>query len=86
MKLRLFVAGTSPQSVAAVANLREILIDHPEAEVEIVDVLTDPGLALGEGVFVTPTLVRLLPLPVRKIFGSLDHRERVRLALALDAI
>ena len=79
MMLRLYVAGDGPNSVAARANLRRLLAGRDPAtfHVEIVDCWQQPLRALDEGVLVTPTLVRLEPLPVQTIVGSLSNRERV---------
>ena len=79
VRLRLYVAEGAPNSVRAVANLRR-LVDSElsgRAEIELVDVLTEPERALLDKILVTPTLVRLEPLPVRRIVGTLDHVERV---------
>lgn len=87
MLLRLYVAGHAPNSAAALTNLRALLPAGETAEgsveLEVVDVLKDPGRALAEGVLVSPTLVRLSPLPVVRIVGSLSDRQTVRLALGL---
>jgi circadian clock protein KaiB len=81
------VAGRAPNSVLALTNLRALLaagqLEDGALELEVVDVLKDPGRALEEGVLVSPTLVRLSPLPVVRIVGSLNDRETVRLALGL---
>ncbi len=87
LRLRLYVAGRAPNSVLALTNLRALLaagqLEDGALELEVVDVLKDPGRALEEGVLVSPTLVRLSPLPVVRIVGSLNDRETVRLALGL---
>lgn len=74
-KFRLYVAGDSPNSLQATANLRAFCAEHlPDLhQIEIVDVLHEPKRALDEGVFLTPTLVRLSPQPVRKIIGTLKE-------------
>lgn len=86
--LRLYVAGNAPNSAAAMTNLRALL---PEGEtssdsvvLEVVDVLREPARALDEGITASPTLVRLSPLPVVHIVGSLSDRETVRAALGLS--
>jgi circadian clock protein KaiB len=86
-KFRLYVAGDGPHSVQAIANLQALCQEHlPERhEIEIVDVLKDPQRALAEKVMLTPTLVKILPGPVRKIIGSLSHPETVRQALGLPS-
>jgi circadian clock protein KaiB len=82
---KIYVAGAAPNSLRAIANLYAILRQYlPEKHsVEIIDVLEDPLVALRDGILVTPTLVRLNPLPVRKVLGSLDDRETVLAALGL---
>jgi circadian clock protein KaiB len=81
--LRLYVAGNSPNSVRAVANATAICAGHPDAryKLEIVDLLKFPKRALADGVIVTPTLVRLRPLPVQRIVGNLSDTAGVLLAL-----
>ncbi len=73
LRLRLYVAGESPNSVAALRNLRALLAAHPSREVEldVVDVLKDPEAGSRDGVLVTPMLIKLAPAPERRIFGSL---------------
>lgn len=83
--LRLYVAGQAPNSVAALANLRALLLEGADgaANVEVVDVLKEPARALADGVVVSPTLLRLRPLPLVRIVGNLSNREAVRHALGL---
>jgi circadian clock protein KaiB len=82
---KMYVAGAAPSSLRAIANLyaimRQFLPD--QHSVEIIDVLEDPLVALRDGILVTPTLIKLNPLPLRKIVGSLDDRETVLTALGL---
>ncbi len=84
LQLRLFVAGSAPNSLRALANVKIICDEHfPAAyQLEIVDVLTHPDRALIEGVIVTPTLVKLSPPPVQRMIGSLGDTSRVLLTLA----
>lgn len=79
LQLRLYVAGDSPHSVAARANLDRIARDHlpPDHDIEIIDVVGDPGRALADGVFLTPALVRVAPLPKRVIVGNLTDTRAV---------
>jgi circadian clock protein KaiB len=81
--LRLYVAGNSPNSVRAIANANAICAGHPEVgyKLEIVDLLKFPKRALADGVIVTPTLVKLRPLPVQRIVGNLSDTAEVLLAL-----
>ena len=85
LSLRLYVAGDGPNSSEARANLRNILECRPDTryELEVVDSLQEPQRALIDGVIVTPTLVRLTPLPVRKIIGTLKETLTVVAALGL---
>ena len=83
--LRLYIAGRTARSLKAVANLESICRDHlcENYDVDIVDILVDPIRALEEGVLVTPTLVKLSPLPVKTIVGDLSDRETVLFSLDL---
>ena len=83
LRLRLYVAGNAPNSVRAIANAKRICDDHYPLvyELEIVDVIDEPLRALADGILVTPTLLRLLPLPISKVIGNLDDTEQVLLAL-----
>jgi circadian clock protein KaiB len=81
--LRLYVAGNAPNSVRAIANARAICDEHFTAghHLEIVDLLEHPRRALADGVIVTPTLVKLSPLPAQKIIGDLSDTTQVLLTL-----
>ena len=83
LRLRLYVAGHAPNSVRAVANVRAICDEHFASghELEIVDLLEHPKRALADGIIVTPTLLKLLPLPVQRVIGSLSDTNQVLLAL-----
>jgi len=83
--LRLYVAGESPKSLRAFANLKRLCenhMDHPY-EIEIVDLLENPKLAKGDEILAVPTLVRRLPAPMRKIIGDLSDEDRVLVGLQL---
>ncbi len=84
-QLRLYVAGQTPKSLAAFANLRKICEEHLAGKyrIEIVDLLLNPKLARGDQILAIPTLVRRLPPPVRKIIGDLSNTERVLVGLDL---
>ncbi|MCB9958087.1 MAG: circadian clock protein KaiB [Rhodospirillaceae bacterium] len=86
-RLILFITGGTSASDAAVRNLRALcrlnLADRHE--LDIVDVLLEPGRAAGEGIVATPTLVRVLPEPQRRVFGDLADSCAVMAALELDA-
>jgi len=87
-KFRLYVAGDAENSLAAIANLREIceLCLPARHQVELIDVLLDPMRALADGILMTPTLVKLTPLPVRRIVGSLSQIKTVLQTLGLPAL
>lgn len=82
-KLRLYVAGASPKSLKAFANLRKLCEEHLRGryEIEIIDLVKQPALARTDDIVVIPTLVRALPEPIRKIIGDLSDPERVMLSL-----
>lgn len=84
-RFRLYVAGEAPNSIQAIANLAALCRAHlPDRhEIEIIDVFREPKRALAESIFMTPTLVVLAPLPVRKIIGTLSRTQTVLLALGL---
>jgi circadian clock protein KaiB len=84
--LRLYIAGQGPNSLRAVANLHAICGGQGKgrARLEIVDILENPLLALADGVMVTPTLMRLSPLPVRVIVGDLSKSQSVRQLLEAE--
>jgi circadian clock protein KaiB len=80
MRLRLYVAGDGPNSLAAVANIRIICdtLITPRPHLEIIDLVTHPQSAAAAGILVTPTLVRVAPLPPYKIFGDLRDLAAVQ--------
>lgn len=86
-KFRLYIAGDGPNSAQAMVNLDAICREHlaDRHEVEVVDVLREPQRALADLVMLTPLLVKLSPVPVRKIIGSLSQRETVLHALGLPS-
>jgi circadian clock protein KaiB len=88
IRFRLYVAGDAPNSAQAVANLRALCRRHlPDRhEIEIVDVLRSPKLALTNGIFMTPTLVRISPGPALHIIGTLSRPEPILQALGLETI
>lgn len=86
LRLRLFVAGNAPNSQQARENLLTVLdaaLVH-DAEIEIIDCLAEPLRALEEGIFVTPTLVKLAPHPREIVVGALTNLDRIRRVLSLD--
>ena len=87
-KLRLFVTGRTAQSQRAINNLRDICENEIQSayEVEVIDVLEHPELAERDKILATPTLVKRLPEPMRKIIGDLSDREKVLLGLNLELL
>lgn len=85
VKLRLYVAGQTPRSLAALSNLKRICAKHLDGkyELEVVDLIKNPQLAQGDQILAIPTLVRNLPQPIRKIIGDLSNEERVLVGLNL---
>ena len=83
--LRLYVAGQTPKSTLAFANLKKICEEHLAGryQIEVIDLLENPHLASSDQILVIPTLVRKLPVPVRKIIGDLSNSERVLIGLDL---
>lgn len=77
-ELRLYVAGQTPKSLAAFANLKEICETHLRGKyrLEVIDLLANPELARGDEIVALPTLIRRLPPPVKRIIGDLSNRER----------
>jgi circadian clock protein KaiB len=86
--LRLYVAGQTPKSLAAFANLKAICEEHLKGKytIEVVDLLENPQLASGDQILAIPTLVRKLPPPIRKIIGDLSNTERVLVGLDLKPL
>ncbi|MEA2297864.1 MAG: circadian clock protein KaiB [Solirubrobacteraceae bacterium] len=83
--LRLYIAGQSPRSLHALANLRSLCEEHLAGryEIEIIDLVEHPALARSDEILAIPTLVRRLPPPLRKIIGDLSNTERVLVGLRL---
>jgi circadian clock protein KaiB len=84
-ELRLYVAGHTPRSLTAFANLTQICEDHLKGRyrIQVVDLVVKPKLSRGDQILAIPTLVRRLPQPVRKIIGDLSDTERVLVGLDL---
>jgi len=84
-ELCLYVAGQSPKSIIAFANLKKICEDHLAGKyrIEIIDLLKTPQLARGDQIVAIPTLVRRLPGPVKKLIGDLSNTERTVVGLNL---
>jgi circadian clock protein KaiB len=84
-ELRLYIAGQTSRSVAALANLRRICEENLAGRyrIEVIDLLQNPRLAQGDQILALPTLVRHLPPPLKKIIGDLSDTERVLVGLDL---
>jgi circadian clock protein KaiB len=82
-ELRLYIAGQTTKSVAALNNLRKYCEEHLAGQysIEVVDLLQQPQLAEGDQIFAVPTLVKKVPEPVRKIIGDLSNEEKVLVGL-----
>ena len=85
VELRLYLAGQTPRSIAALANLKKLCKEHLAGKyrIEVIDLLKNPQLARGDQIVAIPTLVRRLPQPIRKIIGDLSNTERVLVGLQL---
>ncbi len=84
-ELRLYVAGQTPRSLEAFANLKKICEEYLKGRytIEVIDLLENPKLAAGDKILAIPTLVRKLPEPIRKIIGTMSDTERVLVGLDL---
>ena len=82
-QLRLYIAGQTPKSIAALTNLRRMCETHMAGryEIEVIDLLKNPKLAEGDQILAIPTLVRKLPMPIKKIIGDLSNEVRVLVGL-----
>ncbi|WP_428483579.1 circadian clock KaiB family protein [Rhodopila sp.] len=87
-RLRLFVAGSTPRSRRAIENLKQVCDQHlvGQVDLEVIDIYQQPELAEKHQVVAVPTLVKLLPLPVRRIIGDLSEQERVLRGLELTPL
>lgn len=81
--LRLYVAGQTPKSLAAIANLKRMCEEHLAGgyTIEVVDLQVTPQLAAGDQIVAVPTLIRRLPPPLRRVIGDLSNAERVLVGL-----
>jgi circadian clock protein KaiB len=86
--LRLYVAGQTPKSIRAFANLKKICDEHLAGKyrIEVIDLLENPLLAKGDQIIAIPTLVRKLPEPLKKIIGDLANTERVLVGLDIRPV
>jgi circadian clock protein KaiB len=87
-ELRLYIAGRTPRSVAASANLQKICDQYLEGRyrIEVVDLLKNPRLAQGDQILAVPALVRTLPIPLKKFIGDLSNTERVLVGLDIRPV
>ena len=87
-RLRLYIAGQTPNSIVAIANLKKICEDQLQGRyrIEVIDLLEKPQLAKGDQIIAIPTLVRRLPPPIKKIIGNLSKTERVSVGLDLQPV
>ena len=85
-ELRLYIAGQTPNSIAAISNLKKICEDQLKGKyrIEVIDLLKKPQLAKGDQIIAIPTLVRRLPPPVKQIVGNLSKTERVLVGLDIQ--
>lgn len=81
--MKLYVAGQSPRSVNAIANLKRICEEHLQGryELDVIDLYQQPQLALGDQIIAVPTLIRKLPSPLRRIIGDMSNTDRVLVGL-----
>ena len=87
-QLRLYVAGQTPKSLAAIENLHRICEKNLAGryKIEVIDLLVNPMLAAGDQILAVPTLVRHLPEPIKKIIGDLSNEERVLVGLDVQPL
>lgn len=86
--LRLFISGMSPKSVRAISNIKNICETHLNGRynLEVIDMYQTPQLAIGEQVIAMPTLIKKLPLPLRRVIGDMSDTDRVLVGLDLQKI
>src|SRR6478752_4414233 len=87
-ELRLYIAGNTPRSVAALNNLKKYCEEHlkDRYKIEVIDLLVQPQLAAGDQILAVPTLVRKVPEPIRKIIGDLSNEEKVLVGLNIRPV
>jgi len=87
-ELLLYIAGNTPKSATALANLKKYCEEHLKGEykIEVIDLLVQPQLAAGDQIFAVPTLVRKVPVPIRKIIGDLSNEEKVLVGLNIRPV
>jgi circadian clock protein KaiB len=84
-ELRLYVTGLTPKSIRAIDNIKQICEEHLKGRytLEVVDVYQRPSLAAGEQIIAAPTLIKQLPMPLRRLVGDMSNAEKVLLGLDL---
>lgn len=87
-QLRLYVAGQTPKSITAFANLKKICEEYLKGQyrIEVIDLLENPQLAKQDQIVALPTLVRKLPPPLKKIIGDLSNKEKILVGLNLEKV
>ena len=87
-ELRLYVAGNTPKSLRALSNLKRYCEEHLKDKytIEVIDLLLQPQLAEGDQILATPTLVKKVPEPIRKIIGDLSNEEKVLVGLNIRPV
>jgi circadian clock protein KaiB len=83
--LRLYIAGLTPRSIAAIQSVKEMCEEHLRGryDLEVVDLYKDPALAKGEQIIAAPTLIKKLPLPLRRLIGNMADRKKILVGLDL---
>jgi circadian clock protein KaiB len=83
--LRLYVTGMTPRSARAIANVKQVCEEHLKGryDLQVIDIYQQPVLAKGEQIIAVPTLIKKLPLPLRRFIGDLSDRDRVLIGLDL---
>jgi circadian clock protein KaiB len=86
-QLRLYIAGQTPKSIKALDNIKKYAEEHLAGKysIEIIDLLLNPQLAEGDQILAVPTLVRKVPVPIRKIIGDLSNEEKVLVGLDIKS-
>ena len=87
-QLRLYIAGKTPKSVKALENIKKYAEEYLKGKysIEIIDLLKNPQLAEGDQILAVPTLVRKVPVPIRKIIGDLSNEEKVLVGLDIKSL
>jgi len=86
--LKLYITGLTPQSIRALDNIKEICEVHLKGRytLDVIDLYKNPSLAKGEQIIAAPTLIKKLPLPLRRIIGDMSNSERVLVGLDLKEV